>query len=299
MSDDQQIIVPANRPDECSTEKPPKCDAAAAATCPVQSPDDEAKIIDVFDDDDAASPAPPPKDDADLAPPPNNGVAEMLDVVMTSQDDDAAIPAPTPNGDAGLSSPPNIAAGPASPPKEDASAASPSKEDASAAPPPKEDAIPTPPPEEDAITAQPSMDVDTANPADGQTTIPIVPNNEPGCSKANGTAATDDDDAEVDFKKEIKHETIDLGNDTYFYDDNNKPILVKGYPKVGFDRGLEPDHIVGATEQDGKLMFLIAWKNSEVADLLESTVVYDRAPQIAIQFFEARLRYCCPANDNN
>lgn len=99
------------------------------------------------------------------------------------------------------------------------------------------------------------------------------------------------------MKEEIKHETIDLGNDTYFYDDNNKAILVRGPPKVGFDRGLEPDHIVGATEVDGKLMFLIAWKNSEIADLLESTVVYDRCPQIAIQFFEARLKYC--PSDNN
>jgi len=88
-----------------------------------------------------------------------------------------------------------------------------------------------------------------------------------------------------------------LGDDTYFYDNNNKAILIKGRPKVGFDRGLEPDHIVGATEEDGKLMFLIAWKNSEVADLLDCNVVYDRAPQIAIEFFESRLRYC--TNNSN
>jgi len=77
----------------------------------------------------------------------------------------------------------------------------------------------------------------------------------------------------------------------YVYDENAQSFRYEG-PKVGFDRGLEPDHIVGATEVNGKLMFLIAWKNSEVADLLESTVVYKKCPQLAIQFFEARLKYC-------
>lgn len=83
-----------------------------------------------------------------------------------------------------------------------------------------------------------------------------------------------------------------MGNDIYFYDDNNKPILVRGPAKVGFDRGLAPDFIVGATDVDGKLKFLMAWKNSEIADLLDAREVYEKAPQIAIKFFEARLRYC-------
>jgi len=82
-----------------------------------------------------------------------------------------------------------------------------------------------------------------------------------------------------------------LGNDPYYYEENNE-VPVISEPKVGFDRGLEPDHIVGATEEDGKLKFLIAWKNSNAADLLESTVVYNRCPQLAIKFFEARLKYC-------
>jgi len=89
-----------------------------------------------------------------------------------------------------------------------------------------------------------------------------------------------------------------LGNDPYFYDDN-KPLRIKE-KKVGFDRGLEPDHIVGATQVDGKLMFLIAWKDSTngEADLLDSSLVYNRCPQIAIKFFEDRLTYCPPERKN-
>jgi len=100
------------------------------------------------------------------------------------------------------------------------------------------------------------------------------------------------------LKEEIKHEELDLGADPYYYDDDedSKDSTSTESSKVGFDRGLEPDHIVGATEVDGKLKFLIAWKNSEVADLLEATMIYEKCPQIAIQFFEARLRYCRPDN---
>ena len=33
----------------------------------------------------------------------------------------------------------------------------------------------------------------------------------------------------------------------------------KGKPR-GFDKGLEPDKIIGATDNSGELMFLISWK---------------------------------------
>ncbi|KAE9543945.1 hypothetical protein AGLY_001923 [Aphis glycines] len=74
----------------------------------------------------------------------------------------------------------------------------------------------------------------------------------------------------------------------------SQPVVTK--KKVGYDRGFEADHIVGATEKGGKLMFLVAWKNSAdgEADLLEATEVYEKSPQVAIKFFEERLSYIPP-----
>ncbi|XP_025191220.1 sialidase-like isoform X2 [Melanaphis sacchari] len=112
--------------------------------------------------------------------------------------------------------------------------------------------------------------------------------------KAVAADQNDSDDEDVSIKEEI----VDLGNEPYFYEEQvEERFLIPQRPGVfGFDRGLEPDHIVGATEKDGKLMFLIAWKNSVdgEADLLESTEIYNRCPQIAIKFFEDRLIYIPP-----
>jgi len=76
----------------------------------------------------------------------------------------------------------------------------------------------------------------------------------------------------------------------------SEPVRTKKL--VGYDRGLEVDHIVGATEKDGKLMFLIAWKNSPdgKTDLLEATEVYERSPQVAIKFFEDKLIFISPTD---
>lgn len=65
--------------------------------------------------------------------------------------------------------------------------------------------------------------------------------------------------------------------------------------KIGFNRGLEPHHILGAREINKKLMFFIVWKDPEnneptpEFDMVAATEVYEKAPQIAINFFEKHL----------
>lgn len=60
----------------------------------------------------------------------------------------------------------------------------------------------------------------------------------------------------------------------------------------GFDRGLELDEIVGATDYTGELMFLVRWENCNELDLITASEVNERSPQDVIKFYEKR----CPLN---
>ncbi|XP_034671840.1 chromobox protein homolog 1-like [Drosophila subobscura] len=62
----------------------------------------------------------------------------------------------------------------------------------------------------------------------------------------------------------------------------------------GFERGLVPVKILGATEVRQKYMFLMRWEGSDRAYLVLASEANERCPQVVINFYVERIVYGDP-----
>lgn len=62
----------------------------------------------------------------------------------------------------------------------------------------------------------------------------------------------------------------------------------------GFEKGYVPEKILGATEANNELLFLIQWKDKDKAQLVSSKEARKHCPQLVIDFYEERLIWQSP-----
>jgi len=70
-----------------------------------------------------------------------------------------------------------------------------------------------------------------------------------------------------------------------------KPTTVSTREDVGFARGFEAEKIIGVTELNGDLLYLIQWQGGVEADLVPANIANHKCPQVVIQFFQEKLRF--------
>ncbi|XP_075153828.1 suppressor of variegation 205 [Haematobia irritans] len=60
---------------------------------------------------------------------------------------------------------------------------------------------------------------------------------------------------------------------------------------TGFDKGLEAEKILGASDSNGGLYFLIQFKGVDQAEMVAASVANIKIPQMVIKFYEERLSW--------
>lgn len=95
---------------------------------------------------------------------------------------------------------------------------------------------------------------------------------------SDGDDASDDDKDDAASTKSNKSKNA-VDNDAAASDDGMN----------GFERGYVPEKILGATEANNELLFLIQWKDKDKAQLVSSKEARKHCPQLVIDFYEERL----------
>lgn len=74
---------------------------------------------------------------------------------------------------------------------------------------------------------------------------------------------------------------------------NSEPSDEQSDTPTNLSTYLEPECIIGSTDRQGELMFLVKWKNSDDVALLPAREASARCPQVVIDFYEQKLTWHC------
>lgn len=100
--------------------------------------------------------------------------------------------------------------------------------------------------------------------------------------------ADEDDDETEDY--DLEYEEDEYEEKEHEEKKGTHFLSSEAEPKVrGFARGLEPERIVGSTDESGELVFLVEWKGSKWADLVPAREANVKCPQVVIKYYEKHL----------
>ncbi|KAI8125337.1 heterochromatin protein 1 [Lucilia cuprina] len=95
------------------------------------------------------------------------------------------------------------------------------------------------------------------------------------------------EDAKASGSKKKRTETGKDETDTESVSDGS----TKHSELTGFDKGLEAEKILGASDSNGGLYFLIQFKGVDQAEMVAAPVAHVKIPQMVIKFYEERLSW--------
>lgn len=102
--------------------------------------------------------------------------------------------------------------------------------------------------------------------------------------------AKEEDDSKSKRRKQTDQENRNPKKDQTDSEDDSKTDL-QVPERNGFDRGMEAEKILGASESNGKLAFLVQFKGQDNAELVYSKTANVKCPQLVIKFYEERLTW--------